>query len=91
MSTESSVRFRYRIVQIAIAIALVSAVALLYRWQGEQAGHAERLRQLDKLLADVEEQRDQAKDLLARAERTLNAARERQAARAAQPAKPPQP
>ncbi len=93
MTEYATLRFRYRLAQVAVVLASCVSGALVWNRHDEQTGHEQRLQQIDELLSNIKTQRDESSQLLRRAQAMLAAAEEYQATHQAvdsEPA-PPQP
>jgi Flp pilus assembly protein TadB len=93
MTEHATLRFRYRLAQVAVLLALCVGGALVWNRHDEAAGHEQRLQQIDELLANIKAQRDESSQLLRRAQAMLAAADEYQATQKAVPSEstPPKP
>jgi signal transduction histidine kinase len=64
-------RLLHRLTQAALVVSVLAMCVLLWLRQKESADHRERLRTLDQLLADEQQQLSYANELLTRAQQTL--------------------
>jgi alkylhydroperoxidase family enzyme len=91
MTEHATLRFRYRLAQVAVLLALCVGGALVWNRRDEAAGHEQRLQQIDELLAKIKTQRDESSQLLRRAQAMLAAAEEYQATHKAADSEPAPP
>jgi uncharacterized protein HemX len=88
---KSTLQVSYQMLQVALLVAFVLAVALFHFRGRERADYEQKLRFAEQLLKEATEQQELADNLLARSQKTLAAAEAMQAVSEPSPAPPATP